>query len=105
MKWPFKWVVLLVLVGCVKGSGVSTGKLIDVSEEGIIFTSCEIDMQYGEGSSKMTPSSTRDMELCAELKSLVNKTVEIKYRHWIGPVITMGSHDEVMAVKSLEKGE
>jgi hypothetical protein len=63
--------VLLLFSSCLvrTGSGVFSGKIIDISKQGLIFKSCEVDVQYGDQSSKIERFSTHDLTVCDIVKA------------------------------------
>lgn len=69
----------VLMLSCTKKSGMTEGVLVDASNEGIIFTSCEIDVQYGKESSRIENFSSRDTGLCNDLMEKTGKPVKIKY--------------------------
>lgn len=92
-------IALLLLSGCgvfTTGEGVFEGRLVDVSWEGLLFKSCEVDFQFGENSSKISRGSTKDKALCDKLQSEVGTTVKVNYKTWVMPCcLTMDSNYEI----------
>lgn len=72
-------VVVWSLVGCKTGDGKLSGRLTDVSWEGIFFNSCEVGIQYGEQSSRVEFLSSRKKEFCEQLNTLIGKNVDFSY--------------------------
>lgn len=67
------------------GQGVFNGTLVDVSWEGLIFDSCEMQFQFGQQSSSISKASSRNKNLCDEMQKQVGKQVEVKYKTWVHP--------------------
>lgn len=92
MKFLF---LIFLLVSCTTGVGVFNGRVVDVSWEGIIFKTCEIDAQYGNESSRTTRFSTKNKDSCDNYLNLVGKDVEFKYRVTSFECFVCGSNDLV----------
>lgn len=81
-------VITQAIMGCglfTTGKGTFTGRLVDVSWEGLIFKSCEVSISRGEQGSQMAEGSSLDPALCAELVEKSGQTVTVKYQSWVGP--------------------
>ena len=74
------------------GKGSSVVTLVDVSTSGLIFRSCEIDVQYGKESSKIESYSTTDLSMCGELEKLTGEKIKLKY-HEVGFSIRTSTND------------
>jgi hypothetical protein len=79
------------------GNGVYSGKLVDVSWEGLFFKSCEIRQQTGyiagpNGGGSEERASSYDKALCDQLAGMVGKDVKIRYseRFFSGPSLGTG---------------
>lgn len=71
--------LLFITVSCAKRSGTAQGTLVTASKEGVFITSCELDVQYGEQSSRVEEFSSKDPGLCDDLADYTGKKVKIKY--------------------------
>lgn len=81
--------VVLAIVGVIalvsaksvltSSTGSSTGKIVDTTWEGTFFKTCEVDVQYGEGSSKIESFSTADKSMCDQIELNNGKEADIKY--------------------------
>ena len=72
---------LALTSGCAQKSGVSVGVLVDAQVDGMIFKSCEIDIQYGKDSSRIEPFSSVVADRCKDLEKLVGKNVRVSYHY------------------------
>lgn len=90
-------VTVVVAGGCTRGKGTSEVKLIDVTWEGFIFKTCEVDVQYGNGSSRVEMFSSESKELCDALTSANGKDVMINYNRTNLTCVTCGSSDLIQS--------
>lgn len=91
-----------LMVGCSKGSGSTEGKLVDVTYEGYVFKTCEVDLQYGEGASKIATYSTTDVKLCDQILALNGKKVQLNYNQTFLECFWCASDDLISSVKASE---
>lgn len=89
---------LLMVTSCTVNQGSSQGNVIDVSYGGVFSKTCEVDVQYGEQSSKVARFSSPDKSMCDFLEPKVGKTVTIKYDNTKFKCFTCGSHDLITNV-------
>jgi hypothetical protein len=85
-----------LMTGCLSFyEGDITGTLVRASWGGIIFNSCEIEIQYSGQSSKTEDLSSSDKALCRELQGKLNQVITFKYKtHMVAP--TLGSGREII---------
>lgn len=79
------------------GEGTTHGKIVDVQWSGLIFDTCEVDVQYGQGSSRIDENSTKDKSMCDKLESMIGKEASIKYRK-LGFIVFPYSRDRKSVV-------
>lgn len=65
--------------GFIKGEGEFSGRVIDVSWEGVWWKSCEIELMRGEQSSSMSYCSSTSKSYCDNIKSEMGNTMTVKY--------------------------
>ena len=71
--------LVVVIIDYKNEKGTTSGQLVDVSNSGIFYTSCEIDVQYGAGASKIASFSSTDTSLCENLSGAIGSNVTVKY--------------------------
>jgi len=99
MRQVFFILLAIALTSCSQGDGTFRGKPIDVSWEGFLIKTCEVDVQYGEGASKVERFSSPSKAHCDQLTPLVNKPVTISYlRSTFGICWVCGSNDLISSV-------
>lgn len=81
MKALFLVLILLASVSCAKRSGTTSGVLVDAANQGTVFMSCELDIQYGKESSRIEHFSSRDLGLCTDLAEKTGSGVKIRYHY------------------------
>jgi len=62
-----RYLFLITLSSCgffYTSDGLFNGKIVDVSWEGWIWKSCEVQFQFGEQSSSLSQGFTRNTDLC-----------------------------------------
>lgn len=73
--------IFALTTSCARKDGVTLGLLVDASKEGTVITSCEIDVQYGNESSRIENFSNKNPALCDELVELTGKKVKVHYHY------------------------
>lgn len=93
-------VLFVIITSCSRKSGTTQGVLVDAAKEGVIFTSCEIDVQYGKESSRIESFSHSDPSTCDELSELIGQDVQVKYHYENWPIRTNDGHiiDNIVAL-------
>lgn len=66
------------------GAGSFSGRLVDVSWDGIIFKSCEIEVVRGEQGSSISHASSRSRESCDIMRQSLGQIVSVTYEIRMG---------------------
>lgn len=89
-----------LMSGCVKGNGTTEGVLVDVTWEGYVFPTCEMDIQYGEGSSKIASFSSTSQKFCDEAIKLNGKKVKVNYSQTLGVCWSCNDRDLASSIEA-----
>lgn len=107
MKLTVAISLLFIFIAIICSGGISTGKgksqvkLIDVTWEGLLIKTCEVDVQYGTGSSKVETFSVEDKSLCDKLEAINGKDVLVSYRQTHLECLFCNSNDIIDSAEPL----